>query len=45
MTIFGDGKILVQNLTKDLAKLLLEFNPADELMRRRAEADGRRNSS
>jgi hypothetical protein len=40
--ILPDGRILAQNITPTIAKLLSELNPKDELMRKRAKAGNRR---
>jgi hypothetical protein len=40
--ILPDGRILVQNITPTMAKLLSKLNPEDELMRERARVGNRR---
>jgi hypothetical protein len=40
MLILPDGKILVHNLTPEVAALLVELNPQDALMRERAQPAG-----
>ena len=44
LLILPDGRILAQNITPVMAKLLLELNPEDKLMRQRARVGNRRNS-
>ena len=36
--ILADGRILVHNITPTMASILSQLNPADELMRERAQA-------
>jgi hypothetical protein len=36
--ILADGRILVHNVTPTMAAILSDLNPADELMRERAQA-------
>jgi hypothetical protein len=38
LLLLPDGRILAQNITPAMAKLLSELNPEDELMRERARA-------
>jgi hypothetical protein len=40
--ILPDGRILAQNITPTMAKLLSKLNPEDELMRERARVGNRR---
>ena len=40
--ILSDGRILAQNITPTMAKLLSKLNPEDELMRERARSGNRR---
>jgi hypothetical protein len=42
LLILPDGRILAQNITPAMAKLLSKLNPEDELMRERARAGKRR---
>jgi hypothetical protein len=42
--ILPDGRILAQNITPMMAKLLSELNPEDKLMRQRARVGNRRNA-
>jgi hypothetical protein len=42
LLILPDGRILAQNITPTMAKLLSELNPKDELMRERARSGNRR---
>jgi len=42
--ILPDGRILAQNITPTMAKLLSELNPEDKLMRQRARIGNRQNS-
>ena len=44
LLILPDGRILAQNITPVMAKLLLGLNPKDKLMRQRARVGHRRNS-
>jgi hypothetical protein len=44
LLILPDGRILAQNITPTMAKLLSELNPEDKLMRQRAGIGSRRNS-
>lgn len=41
--ILPDGRILAQNITPVMARLLSELNPEDQLMRQRAKIGSRRN--
>lgn len=43
LLILPDGRILAQNITPTMARLLSELNPEDKLMRQRAGIGGRRN--
>jgi hypothetical protein len=42
LLILPDGRILAQNITPTMAKLLSELNPEDELMRERASIGNKR---
>jgi hypothetical protein len=44
LLLLPDGRILAQNITPTMAKLLSELNPEDKLMRQRARIGNRRNS-
>jgi hypothetical protein len=39
LLILGDGNIFVHNLTPEMAALLSQLNPHDELMRQRADTN------
>jgi len=40
--ILSDGRILAQNITPTMARLLSQLNPEDELMRARARVGNKR---
>jgi hypothetical protein len=42
MLILPDGRILAQNITPTMAKLLSKLDPNDEFMRERARAGNKR---
>ena len=44
LLILPDGRIFAQNITPVMARMLLELNPEDKLMRQRARVGNRRNS-
>jgi hypothetical protein len=43
LLILPDGRILAQNITPVMARLLSDLNPDDKLMRQRAKIGNRQN--